>query len=63
MCRSPNGPGLTPWPEYGAEVEYLAIGLEQKPGKNLKAERYIFMTDKLPELVAARQKKSEHAEL
>lgn len=63
MCRSPNGPGLTPWPEFGAEAEYLGIALEQKPGKNLKAERYIFMTEKLPELVAAAQEKSEHIEL
>lgn len=62
MGRSPNGPGLTPWPEFGAEVEYLGIGLEQKPGKNLKAERYIFMTEKLPKLIAAAQKR-EHAEL
>ncbi|XP_017341304.1 carboxylesterase 1D isoform X1 [Ictalurus punctatus] len=60
---SPNGPGLTPWPEFGAEAEYLGIGLEQKPGKNLKAERYIFMTEKLPELVAAAQEKGEHVEL
>ncbi|MCJ8735831.1 hypothetical protein PDJAM_G00252020 [Pangasius djambal] len=60
---TPNGPGLTPWPEFGAEAEYLGIGLEQKPGKNLKAERYIFMTEKLPELVAAAMEKREHAEL
>ncbi|KAK3526570.1 hypothetical protein QTP70_030708 [Hemibagrus guttatus] len=60
---SPNGPGLTPWPEFGAEAEYLGIGLKQKPGKNLKAEHYIFMTEKLPELVAAAQENDEHAEL
>ncbi|XP_049330629.1 uncharacterized protein ces2b isoform X12 [Astyanax mexicanus] len=59
---SPNGPGLTPWPEYGSDVEYLGIGLEQKPGKNLKAEHYIFMTEKLPELVRSAQEK-EHSEL
>ncbi|XP_060742559.1 liver carboxylesterase [Tachysurus vachellii] len=60
---TPNGPGLTPWPEFGAEGEYLGIGLQQKPGKNLKAKRYIFMTEKLPELVAAAQEKNEHVEL
>ncbi|XP_053345548.1 liver carboxylesterase-like [Clarias gariepinus] len=60
---SPNGPGLTPWPEFGAEAEYLGIGLDQKPGKNLKKERYIFMTEKLPELVAAAQTNTEHVEL
>lgn len=63
ICRSPNGPGLTPWPEFGAEAKYLGIGLEQKPGKNLKAERYRFMTEKLPELVAAAQENIKHAEL
>ncbi|KAI4888538.1 hypothetical protein NFI96_013034, partial [Prochilodus magdalenae] len=60
---SPNGPGLTPWPEYGDETEYLGIGLEQKPGKNLKAKRYAFMTEKLPELVRSAQENSEHNEL
>ncbi|KAG7324332.1 hypothetical protein KOW79_012348 [Hemibagrus wyckioides] len=60
---SPNGPGLTPWPEFEAEAEYLGIGLEQKPGKNFKSEHYIFMTEKLPELVAAAEEKNEHAEL
>ncbi|TSK45832.1 Fatty acyl-CoA hydrolase precursor, medium chain [Bagarius yarrelli] len=59
---TPNGAGRSPWPEFGAEAEYLGIGLEQKPGKNLKAEHYIFMTETLPELVAAAQQK-EHAEL
>lgn len=63
MDRTPNGPGLTPWPEFGVEDEYLGISLEQKPGKNFKAERYVFMTEKLPELVAAAQEKNEHVEL
>uniref|UniRef100_A0A4W4HC25 Carboxylic ester hydrolase n=1 Tax=Electrophorus electricus TaxID=8005 RepID=A0A4W4HC25_ELEEL len=60
---SPNGPGLTIWPEHGAETEYLAIGLKQKPGKNLKAKRYLFMTEKLPELMRSAQEKQEHTEL
>lgn len=50
MDRSPNGPGLTPWPEFGAEAEYLGIGLEQKPGKNLKRKHYTFITQTLPQL-------------
>lgn len=50
MGRSPNGPGLTPWPEFGAEDEYLGIGLEQKPGKNLKGKNYAFITQTLPQL-------------
>uniref|UniRef100_A0AAR2J0J0 Carboxylic ester hydrolase n=1 Tax=Pygocentrus nattereri TaxID=42514 RepID=A0AAR2J0J0_PYGNA len=60
---SPNGPDLRPWPEYGAEAEYLGIGLEQKPGRNLKAKRYIFMTETLPELVRSAQEKRERSEL
>uniref|UniRef100_A0A3B1IGG9 Carboxylesterase 2b n=1 Tax=Astyanax mexicanus TaxID=7994 RepID=A0A3B1IGG9_ASTMX len=54
-CRSPNGPGLTPWPEHGADAEYLAIGLEQKPAKNLKGKHYTFLTETLPRLI--REKK------
>lgn len=49
--RSPNGPGLTKWPEYGAEAEYLGIGLEQKPGKNFKGQHFNFMTQKLPQII------------
>ncbi|XP_030645781.1 liver carboxylesterase 2-like [Chanos chanos] len=59
---SPNGPGLTPWPEFGDEAEYLGIGLEQRPGKNLKGKRYLFMTKTIPEMVRVR-KGREHTEL
>uniref|UniRef100_A0A8B9R717 Carboxylesterase 2b n=1 Tax=Astyanax mexicanus TaxID=7994 RepID=A0A8B9R717_ASTMX len=52
---SPNGPGLTPWPEHGADAEYLAIGLQQKPAKNLKEKHYTFITETLPRLI--REKK------
>uniref|UniRef100_A0A3B1IR33 Carboxylesterase type B domain-containing protein n=1 Tax=Astyanax mexicanus TaxID=7994 RepID=A0A3B1IR33_ASTMX len=55
LYLSPNGPGLTPWPEHGADAEYLAIGLQQKPGKNLKEKHYTFMTETLPRLI--REKK------
>uniref|UniRef100_A0A8C1WC11 Carboxylic ester hydrolase n=1 Tax=Cyprinus carpio TaxID=7962 RepID=A0A8C1WC11_CYPCA len=48
---SPNGPGLTKWPEYGDESEYLGIGLEQKPGKNFKGKHFDFMTQKLPQII------------
>uniref|UniRef100_A0A4W4HCS0 Carboxylic ester hydrolase n=1 Tax=Electrophorus electricus TaxID=8005 RepID=A0A4W4HCS0_ELEEL len=53
---SPNGPGLTPWPEHGTEAEYLGIGLEQKPGKNLKGKHYEFITEILPRII--REKKN-----
>ncbi|KAG1938284.1 uncharacterized protein ces2b [Pimephales promelas] len=48
---SPNGPGLSKWPEYGAEAEYLGIGMEQKPGKNIKGKHFTFMTQKLPQII------------
>ncbi|XP_051979151.1 fatty acyl-CoA hydrolase precursor, medium chain-like [Xyrauchen texanus] len=48
---SPNGPGLTTWPQYGAEAEYLGIGLEQKPGKNLKGKHFTFMTQTLKRIL------------
>ncbi|XP_042571859.1 carboxylesterase 1D-like [Cyprinus carpio] len=60
---SPNGPGLTHWPEYEDEAEYLAIGLEQKDGKNLKGKHYAFMTQTLPDLIRQSQEKRERSEL
>lgn len=53
--RSPNGPGLTLWPEFGSEAEYLSIGLEQKPGKDLKGKHFTFMTQTLPQLINERK--------
>lgn len=53
--RSPNGPGLTKWPKFGAEAEYLSIGLEQKPGKDLKGKHFTFMTQTLPRIIKERK--------
>uniref|UniRef100_A0A673IFN4 Pyrethroid hydrolase Ces2e-like n=1 Tax=Sinocyclocheilus rhinocerous TaxID=307959 RepID=A0A673IFN4_9TELE len=60
---SPNGPGLTHWPEYEDEAEYLGIGLEQKAGKNLKGKHYAFMTKTLPDLIRQSREKRERSEL
>ncbi|XP_026095074.1 fatty acyl-CoA hydrolase precursor, medium chain-like isoform X2 [Carassius auratus] len=60
---SPNGPGLTEWPEFGAEAEYLSIGLEQKPGKDLKGKHYAFMTETLPDFIRQSREKRERSEL
>ncbi|XP_059401886.1 fatty acyl-CoA hydrolase precursor, medium chain isoform X2 [Carassius carassius] len=60
---SPNGPGLTEWPEFGAEAEYLSIGLEQKPGKDLKGKHYAFMTETLPNFIRQSREKRERSEL
>uniref|UniRef100_A0A3Q3JLN4 Carboxylic ester hydrolase n=1 Tax=Monopterus albus TaxID=43700 RepID=A0A3Q3JLN4_MONAL len=47
---SPNGDGLVHWPKYGAEEEYLAIGLKkQVTGQHLKKDRFVFLTQTLPE--------------
>ncbi|KAJ8262390.1 hypothetical protein GJAV_G00165900 [Gymnothorax javanicus] len=57
---SPNGEGLVHWPEYGPDEEYLALGLkQQQPGKQLKRDRYVFLTQTLQEKIRAQEKHSE----
>uniref|UniRef100_A0A3P8SGA3 Carboxylesterase type B domain-containing protein n=1 Tax=Amphiprion percula TaxID=161767 RepID=A0A3P8SGA3_AMPPE len=61
---SPNGDGLAQWPKYGAEEEYLAIGLkEQVVGRGLKKDRFVFMTQTLPEKIQQHDDNLEHSEL
>uniref|UniRef100_A0A3P8SHG8 Carboxylesterase type B domain-containing protein n=1 Tax=Amphiprion percula TaxID=161767 RepID=A0A3P8SHG8_AMPPE len=61
---SPNGDGLVHWPKYGAEEEYLAIGLkEQVVGRGLKKDRFVFMTQTLPEKIQQHTENTEHSEL
>ncbi|CAN9499148.1 unnamed protein product [Ophioblennius macclurei] len=61
---SPNGDGLTHWPRYGAEEKYLAIDLkEQVVAQHLKKDRFVFMTQILPEKIKQLQEKTEHSEL
>ncbi|AWP08665.1 putative liver carboxylesterase 2-like [Scophthalmus maximus] len=61
---SPNGNGLVHWPKYGAEEEYLAIALkEQVTGQHLKQDRFVFLTQTIPEKVQQRREKTEHSEL
>uniref|UniRef100_A0A3Q3KBZ2 Carboxylic ester hydrolase n=1 Tax=Monopterus albus TaxID=43700 RepID=A0A3Q3KBZ2_MONAL len=64
LCRSPNGDGLVHWPKYGAEEEYLAIGLKkQVTAQHLKKDRFVFLTQTLPEKVQQLTEKMEHSEL
>uniref|UniRef100_UPI003AAEE164 fatty acyl-CoA hydrolase precursor, medium chain-like n=1 Tax=Centroberyx gerrardi TaxID=166262 RepID=UPI003AAEE164 len=56
---SPNGDGLVHWPQYGAEGDYLAIGMEQVPGQHLKKDRFNFFTQTLPEKIRQHQEKME----
>ncbi|KAM3861965.1 cocaine esterase-like [Diretmus argenteus] len=57
---SPNGPGLVQWPQYGAEGDYLDIGLEQMPGQHLKKDRVTFITQTLPEQIQREQEAQGH---
>uniref|UniRef100_A0A672GBY3 Carboxylic ester hydrolase n=1 Tax=Salarias fasciatus TaxID=181472 RepID=A0A672GBY3_SALFA len=62
--ESPNGDGLAPWPKYGAEEQYLAIGLEEQVvADHLKKDRFVFMTQILPEKIKQLQEETEHSEL
>uniref|UniRef100_A0A7N6BY77 Carboxylesterase type B domain-containing protein n=1 Tax=Anabas testudineus TaxID=64144 RepID=A0A7N6BY77_ANATE len=61
---SPNGDGLVHWPKYEAGEEYLAIGLKQQvTGHHLKKDRFVLLTQTLPEKVKQHQEKMERSEL
>ncbi|XP_059192084.1 cocaine esterase-like [Centropristis striata] len=61
---SPNGEGLVHWPKYGAEEDYLSIDAnEQVPGQHLKKERFVFLTQTLPEKIRQHKEKMERTEL
>ncbi|KAL4657097.1 carboxylesterase 5A-like [Arapaima gigas] len=52
---SPNGPGLTLWPEYGKSEEYLKLALEQTVGSKLKQQKFHFISVTLPKKLAEMQ--------
>ncbi|KAM7396517.1 hypothetical protein PAMP_019552 [Pampus punctatissimus] len=61
---SPNGDGLVHWPKYGVDEEYLAIGLmEQVTHQHLKKDRFVFLSQTLPEKIRQHKDKMEHSEL
>ncbi|XP_037624343.1 pyrethroid hydrolase Ces2e-like isoform X1 [Sebastes umbrosus] len=61
---SPNGDGLVHWPKYGAEEDYLSIDIkEQVTGQHLKKDRFVFLTQTLPEKVRQHKEKMERSEL
>uniref|UniRef100_A0A8C6WX02 Carboxylesterase type B domain-containing protein n=2 Tax=Neogobius melanostomus TaxID=47308 RepID=A0A8C6WX02_9GOBI len=49
---SPNGEGLVHWPQYGKEENYLFIDTEQVVRQQLRKERFEFMTQTLPKIIA-----------
>ncbi|XP_073515807.1 fatty acyl-CoA hydrolase precursor, medium chain-like isoform X2 [Phyllobates terribilis] len=51
---NPNCPGLTTWPEYGADERYLEINLKQKSSSKLKEEKFIFWTEILPKKIRSK---------
>ncbi|XP_077144908.1 fatty acyl-CoA hydrolase precursor, medium chain-like [Ranitomeya variabilis] len=51
---NPNSPGLTTWPEYGAEECYLEINLKQKSSSKLKEEKIKFLTEILPKKIRSK---------
>ncbi|XP_062395033.1 carboxylesterase 5A-like [Sardina pilchardus] len=57
---SPNGPGLTHWPMYGAGEEYLGISLKQQVGSHLRASRFTFMTETLPKKIQEKKQQQSH---
>lgn len=64
VCRSPNGDGLVHWPKYGDKEEYMAIGLKQQASaQHLKRDKFIFLTQTLPEKVRQHQEKMVRREL
>ena len=62
IYRSPNGAGLVHWPQYGAERDYLSIGMEQEAGQHPRKDSYTFMTETLPEKIRQHREKMETSE-
>ncbi|KAM9377869.1 fatty acyl-CoA hydrolase precursor, medium chain-like [Pholidichthys leucotaenia] len=61
---SPNGDSLAHWPKYGTEEEYLVIDLKkQVAGQSMKTDRFVFMTQTLPQKIKQHQENMEHKEL
>ncbi|KAL4005945.1 hypothetical protein ACER0C_005658 [Sarotherodon galilaeus] len=61
---SPNGHNLAHWPKYGAEEKYLAIGLKkQVTAQHLKKERFVFLTQTVPEKIKQHEENAERSEL
>uniref|UniRef100_I3KBP9 Carboxylic ester hydrolase n=1 Tax=Oreochromis niloticus TaxID=8128 RepID=I3KBP9_ORENI len=61
---SPDGHNLVHWPKYGAEEKYLSIGLKkQVTAQHLKKERFVFLTQMVPEKIKQHEENAERSEL
>ncbi|XP_047451685.1 fatty acyl-CoA hydrolase precursor, medium chain-like isoform X1 [Mugil cephalus] len=61
---SPNGNGLVHWPKYGAEEKYLEIDLKaQVVGQDLRKEKFVFLTQTVPEKTKQLKEDVDHSEL
>ncbi|XP_063336003.1 uncharacterized protein LOC134631523 [Pelmatolapia mariae] len=61
---SPDGHNLVHWPKYGADEKYLAIGLKkQVTAQHLKKERFVFLTQTVPEKIKQHEENAERSEL
>ncbi|KAL4005949.1 hypothetical protein ACER0C_005662 [Sarotherodon galilaeus] len=61
---SPDGHNLVHWPKYEAEEKYLAIGLKkQVTAQHLKKERFVFLTQTVPEKIKQQEENAERSEL
>uniref|UniRef100_A0A3Q4GH27 Carboxylesterase type B domain-containing protein n=1 Tax=Neolamprologus brichardi TaxID=32507 RepID=A0A3Q4GH27_NEOBR len=61
---SPNGHNLVHWPKYEADEKYLAIDLKtQVTAQHLKKERFVFLTQTVPEKLKQHDKNAERSEL
>ncbi|XP_015259102.1 PREDICTED: neuroligin-1-like isoform X1 [Cyprinodon variegatus] len=59
---SPNGEGLVNWPKYEADEKYLSIDLKnQASAQFLKKDRFIFVTETLPEKIRKFEENRVHA--
>ncbi|XP_071973228.1 fatty acyl-CoA hydrolase precursor, medium chain-like isoform X1 [Engystomops pustulosus] len=58
----PNSPGLTAWPQYGTDGQYLELNLKQKSSSQLKEKRVKFWAEILPKKILSGAK-DDHKEL
>lgn len=59
---SPNGAGLTHWPMFGTDEQYLGIDLKQQVGTQLRSNRFTFWTQTLPKKVQEMERQKQETQ-